>query len=864
MKKTQHMIDARMISYFTKGSKPTNIPSKRLYLSYTSYDLISVQKLSVAPENPTVENSPLTAAYIASLNSFNTDIAYRQGIIALTDITIDSANKNAYTQEEIDDFWNSDQPILFISMLNIKPDLLDKTKNNILDFFPRERTRIYYTFDNFDIIIFYKGHKFCDYANLIFNLCFKDRTLTTIIDSMTVYGINPSATYADISDEKYNVMIRYGIDDFDKLRSLFSPEISEANFNSLLLGRNDGCIYCENVNLKWLQKCMKKIDRNRNGILHNIEITVLGFPMDSIEGKTIGRNRNKAKVNASIQKLERTTYKCYHQLFLKGKVDKIDSVFRRWFSLSRELACSLYNNELSSEIGTCIVPQYTNYLIYLNRLIAYSMKNDIDISDIVAECQKEFFTNILTLMDSMNHSDRQFFQTPSFHSVSFELPPKLLACYTAFIFYLIKAFQDDETNFYGYMVSPRFVQELDVYSLKNNNVGNDNFLSINISEKSIYSITHTTEALSHEISHFVGHKSRCREIRKQYIIKYGVRLLILSLVSDLITKTISDTKYQDYGECIESKINETELFELVDNIYQLLIKQPNWSYDSDEYNYLRYISDWVLEILPTDIARLPEAVILITQWICKCFLSQEDGKRNYIYDAWMDNINQIIGDTKDLSLREEVVILEAKEWVSERLEGKGDYFKQEIKDPNSVSCSLGDYICYLFSETFADLQTIILYNLQWDNYINLIIYEDEDILPSAITRVLAISKAMIYKSEGSAYWDIESIMKRTIETPRIMNIKQLLVFDPQMNNKEFKNKSVDPVLIIYLTEYLKSCRQAITYALNNNNKKAIKMVQNFHKIAGEDGITIHELEKQIMKFLIEFQNDFEKDMLKLE
>lgn len=93
----------------------------------------------------------------------------------------------------------------------------------------------------------------------------------------------------------------------------------------------------------------------------------------------------------------------------------------------------------------------------------------------------DLFQDVSILMDSMNRSSRQFIQTPPFRTTAFSMPPKLMAYYTAVAHQILDALQDDTNNFYGFMIAPSFVKELEVISLAEQRLTEGNqLLSISI------------------------------------------------------------------------------------------------------------------------------------------------------------------------------------------------------------------------------------------------------------------------------------------------------------------------------------------------------------------------------------------------
>lgn len=161
-------------------------------------------------------------------------------------------------------------------MINVKSSgEIRKTLDKIEYLFGMERCRPYLTFDHCDIIIFFKGKSFSDFVDKIFELNYG---LGLVEDTITLFTfLNekrfPRKDYATISNEKFDVNIRVGVQDFpgfekfkEKVRKMDlemdqGSDVPHAAFHRLL-GRNDVAICKRKATMAWLAELKDLVDKN--------------------------------------------------------------------------------------------------------------------------------------------------------------------------------------------------------------------------------------------------------------------------------------------------------------------------------------------------------------------------------------------------------------------------------------------------------------------------------------------------------------------------------------------------------------------------------------------------------------------------
>lgn len=128
---------------------------------------------------------------------------------------------------------------------------------------------------------------------------------------------------------------------------------------------------------------------------------------------------------------------------------------------------------------------------------------------------KSFFTALNTLSLCTMHSERQFIHAPAFNASYFEIPPKLLAFYNAYVNNVSKIISGDPC--YCYMITPDYRTDIHVQPL-NISYKEDtekHLAIIHLPERFFYDPESAMMLLSHEVGHYEG--DRKREVRAQKV-----------------------------------------------------------------------------------------------------------------------------------------------------------------------------------------------------------------------------------------------------------------------------------------------------------------------------------------------------------
>lgn len=889
-------LDLRVVRLFSRKNGIQNGPFFRnnanKFLAFSYFDGIEVSNVVKSADRKSEDNMFLLA--------YNDITSYRdaekgaemksyvpyQTILAFADISVEQDDL-CYTNDEISAFWKEDSTqLFFVTLLNIKGiGTIDETLKKIKEIFQPKCHLVYYTFDHSDLIIFTKAKSFDEYANKIFKLDYKYSNL--IEDSITVFSF-PRDYRCDAEGPTFGAILCAGVHNFAGMNAFLSEcgTKDRGIKDYWLLGRNDIALFYPEATLKWLQDTYDKARKSENATLFTTyELMVLIPIKEDLRNELLTQDSN-GNVNGgegeqtlpdsgipsqSKNSREDVVQKCCEKigkLFESFKANYInicektgvmeDNVWLHWLHETIQLALSLLESSLSFDLGMCLIPQFVDFFEYMERqLNPETFKPKY--MEKVRRCFSVFFSNISALLDSTNHSDRQFLQVPSFHSVSFEMPPKIMAFYIAVGHEIIKALNSTDTV-YGLTISPKFAKELDVTSLAlHNAISEDQFISLGIGEISFYTIRHTTGVLAHEISHYVGDTERCRKQRQEFVTRCALQEFVSEMIQCL--PTILTTMYP----CPEKseltlRIKWQQGNEISKRLYDTLVLsniayRPNENTTSKDL--LRLLGN-LLEEVRTNPA-LIEEVCEQTWCVMNAVKEYEENRRIWEYLEQLVTENDMpsqgsqIVDNMFEKIKEAMIRRRVKELVISTVdalagatnpnpttEGKNGFAKRHLDNIALMT--------KVFEETFADLQSILLLGLEEGNYFDLFLntgdgnIENDGTIPA---RALSVARTMIF----SGLWKKQTVISHTNNKFFPDNL-----LESELRPQQCISEKINPTLEYYLECYLAACvdKMADKNVESERSQSVIRLQKIYRNLSSEQSAI--SLIKTIGGFVSDYSN----------
>lgn len=864
-------LDTRILSLYSRNSRQEKF--SRLgdgqYYSFCYYDAIEVVKVECESEGACHN---LLSAYETAANDERRLYASRQFLLAFADIQEQDQVPSkgcCYKQQNIEDFWKEDgKSIFFVTMVNLRDNRrLDETLSEIRRIFSGEQYLAYLTFDHCDLLLFYRGDGFSTYAGKIFQLNYGTDLLE---DSITLYSFNDRGAIADT--EQFGVYLRFGIQDYTEAKHFVEEYKKQGADVGRLLGRNDMGLFKKDANMSWLKDLISRTLESPKRWYITYELSVLiQIPVDEPSWTAISENPQKSDetgrdlLDSGIEGVMATALREFLEAYRDSPAGMPeDPVWTHWLSKTSSLAASLYDNPLAMDFGTCLVPQFLDLFSYMGRLLRSELLSPADREN-VREIFSAFFSSTSILMDSINHSSRQFVQVPSFGSVSFEMPPKLMAYYTAMTHKLIEVFRDDNFT-YGIAFCPEFVSTLKVTSHADQGISKDEWITVSIDERSLYTLQLTTETLGHEISHFVGEQNRCRDVREIRAIQTGLAGLAAQMLCR-IREGLAE--YCGKEVPFDTTAEWSEIYNLVNKMMKGLRNTylPKWS---DGEDYSRFLQNRLAN-LPNIILSVPDLTNTLEEWLCELLLDEKETVMSCLTKRFAQKIGGPKATPQESS--QPIYRAMARECIHAQLIQELEHLADDngavesgAKTPmydNAAQGSSPDWICYMFSEAFADLQMILLFNLDWEDYQTLFMQDEthlsaEDCPP----RLLAVAKALV----GVGKWRAESIQTtKYAETDRsfgyigdavALNISPTNTEDlMNADSRRLQSMGFETDIIFYLSEYLKECYKKIKAAFQETEKETlVKELRMVHDLLSKRP-SVYELEMGLIHFIDNYRSD---------
>ena len=366
------------------------------------------------------------------------------------------------------------------------------------------------------------------------------------------------------------------------------------------------------------------------------------------------------------------------------------------------------------------------------------------------ECYNKFFICINSLVNSAMHSERQFIQATAFNAIIYDVPAKIMAFYMAIIDDIQNLMRTKgEEEIYTFLLTPSFSNEISVRTISYENepkMPHGRLLRVAINERSLYDPPSVIRRMAHEVAHYAGDKLRNRKIRKKYVEK--------SLLHILLTQVLHNSLIGigGFGD------------ELLKSILEILMMRDCFAHE--KYNYSSNLCHLpaliIYEMLNNDLIyeeMLKYIEKTLERYFNKNLSEKDDELEKYISDITMKYVgNKINLIPDDGSIKEKLYIV--SRWIMEDSYEELEYinnaenllllnckFSQSIiseqKDKPLKSCTLAECmkgILSMYSEAYADIQMILLTNIFYEDYLTSFIRKESIELADFLNNISDIGR----------------------------------------------------------------------------------------------------------------------------
>lgn len=747
-----------------------------VFRSECYYDWLSLKVID-KPKDSSEKNPEvlLMASYSEEIKSrqemMKNGLHTQQGIIAIPADDEDEASYNEFLDEI------NRASIVFISFISVptwsredseeilktngmadknsytdyRPTVNEVIKAEISSLLYKSSMRLFHTFDHNDFVLICNGEKTTlkDYINTLSKIRFLllSKKYPAVHDITTIYGYKSSRLEGDSASNSISAVVSIcGKDIF--------PNDIESSFSVETVGRYDHLSGYSNITWQQLAELGKKL--HSGGIITSrvhigceMPVGLKGkhdaeFPKQSASPlhkkfEDIHNDKNYSIQSKDLLKIypNETEYVESIRLLLEEIRLSISTTLRRGFSK--------YNS-------VCYIESYLLFVKYIKEKILgvasdkieeYTEKNGGTPAEVLVDISNAFYKCILTLDSSIMHSERRFIMSDPYQLTLFDVPPKLIAYYTAIASNMALTLNGTSKNKYVFLITPDIKKDIYVESITDNrDIDNEmNILVIHINERSIYNVTDTTRALAHEIAHHVGQNSQLRRKRADHIIKCYVALLIQKCLNPDLFSNYSNPK--DVVDVIKN-ISE-DIFDMV--------KSSEFFKDLHNYYYMDELMDRFNAFM---ISALNNQEIF----------SKIDKKLFGLISKCLDNgvLMSCVINSDHFFVGSEVNIDDILQQYIHRLILETSYTNLTLFVSNSedVKNSI-KYILYLFKEGYADVQMILLtedssleINKAMHNYSNSLRQVSNS--PDEMIRKCAVKNAFVDENNRN-YDDVTELMQ---------------------------------------------------------------------------------------------------------
>ena len=741
------------------------------------------------------------------------------------------------------DFWATQPNLLYISMLQLcdmdaGKDIAD-VKKRILKHIPeslRDKCALYDCLDFCDFVLFTKDVAPSAVQDLLWAITYfeteppgpaakeKGRILR---DTYTGFCFNMEFIQAYAASEEdcctasiakaleepvsltVNVSIRC-LDLFEKLMGQIKVEFPAA-YTRRVFGRYDEQIRIESITLSKLLWVLRQVDLNCLGehfqpdaghpeilipnatkqnsqtALNSYEIT-LAFPREDekryqSDGEGWPDSDFIKKSRKKVNDLYKTYLKCMDS-------DQKEDIFGFTASLKTSLL-ELIGNGFSEEFSISVLHSVIMYLQIIAELRKQEKKTAADPEKNRKavkrrnRLQRDYLSCLSILSHCTMHGEKRFVQAPALNMNLFDIPPKLLAFYSA----IASRISDDLNDSlhangipeeYSFLIAPDFRKDIYIMQIEKIDESEEDdegvwdkvrrkMLVMYLNERQFYNPARTMQLMCHEIAHHVGGEMRQRKERVKYIFgSIGAYLLHYAL-----PKCIDDDVRKKLAEDFAGVFN---------HIYDLHLNDSNpRQHDGDTGFYLKAINKFI-EI--TNYLSNP----LQHKWVITC-----------LRKAWAETLAR----QEDI---EELIILREKSLYTNYV---SSMYEKEKNTKKAVAELISNAILSSTNHMVAGWQRNLQDSWDWKKYTefceNILEIFREAYADMRMLNLLGITEQQEYKRFMDFNLDPENVSSNYFQWLRYHAVSYAVFDEGKVKMEETNDGPRLRAILPFLVEYLKAC-----------------------------------------------------------
>lgn len=502
-------------------------------------------------------------------------------------------------EKEDADFWENSKNynFLFVCFLHL-PKVSFKDNKIKLEHFLKEKSlrnknvhfHIYETLDNADFILCVSSNQFRHGVQFL-----KDMYLNCPIDYIYTFLSSHKERIQNWKDEQeilHNVIIRYmiNIDHKDEIEG-FNNEL-KAYFDkhnikismkkpNLILGHDDISFIIPEIPAKILMNLFSHgqlLDENNEKYRRCVcsSDTRFGELIDNItieKGTTIPANSKHSLFMYQKNK------DFYAYLNVESDIDKAS--LNLMFHGLGEILKLMMKHEQSKGADYVYLTLYKPMKMLMEKIENHLKHKTLTrghVRDVLTFLEDSSF-----ILTRSNDSSLQLFQLPISLNHLYEASGKLISFYSAYM-NEIKKILNTSDNEYAFLVSPLLKDMTEVQILFSDEIPANRLIMVKVATSDFYDSKKLLPILTHELSHFVGDKERCRGERvsltikvllaslMEYIFDSQIRLMFESEHIDSIIQDLTNELYNSIKQSVQTNIQEQNNRQVYQNAVSLIMQ----------------------------------------------------------------------------------------------------------------------------------------------------------------------------------------------------------------------------------------------------------------------------------------------------
>ncbi len=750
------------------------------------------------------------------------------------------------------EFWEQDElPFTFFCRMQFRGNLakLRENKENLekcLQVNEKISSWIYLTYDNSDLLIVIKAVSYAEGAGIInamhqdVNFSFDKDEVCALKNSFTVFGLKQkfidetedeeirNKLNKDVIDEVHITIIEKKSIDSELLKQYFNNELKkDLNCKHIpILGADDDLFICSSIgwgDFLYLYRSQKGFFYNSSAEYH----TYFAGVTTKICTKITTRYNNFPKLNSDTEQEDKEKWRDLYKKFFHTMVKQLE-----------DNQTSSSNGKLYKELRMILntLPKFSgevfsDYIFFSVMKPLETIINLLQTGINEDGAYYEFIKSFNMYVQNSVKSDRHTMQLMDFNTKIYDIPVKLNAFYSVYIYRIcdilnVCQYEDDEKHTYDFLVVPGATNIVNVLELYNKVSVNSRLLRVEIPENRFYDPCAIMHIFSHEVAHYVGTGIRNRSFRYNCIIR-GIASIYVNYIRSYWN--IIDKEKNTNSHMIDWKFISDRMFH---NIVEMLSREQ--------------FLDYVQYQLGEDVHSASQAEKIV-----------EYNKMNFEYLSFLNsNIYKAMSDIicskienifqstiYELSEGNKQIFLARIQEVSER------FLVRFSEESTRVTLdTVTEMLCKVYEESFADLTSICLLELTAREYLNTLIKDCKvqgmDIAQlcnsEAIYRIAVVMNAMsqeltnnLWTSDFYEPDDNLEDRKEMINKIRILNDK--IVDEETFINKEYEkscfialfNKTVYRDIVLYLCKCKKDIMDKVIYGSNASQYDELLKIYKF-------------------------------------